>query len=160
MPSGRGCALRCTTCRVPVASGCETPPKRLGVKTRGAPLPVGVKTRGAPLPVGVKTRGAPLPGYRASRHHETTLGIRRGAVRHARCPNFLGLFRNANTRLLHAKPTATLRRYSCPSSSTTTPLLKWLTPMTARTSACGWRCPMRGDDFKNENTTMLGEKKM
>ena len=23
----------------PVASGCETPPKRLGVKTRGAPLP-------------------------------------------------------------------------------------------------------------------------
>ena len=29
--------------------------------------------------------------------HETTLGIRRGAVRHARFPNFSGLIRNANT---------------------------------------------------------------
>ena len=85
----------------PAASGCETPPKRLGVKTRGAPS----------------------PGYRASRHHETTLGIRRGAVRQARFPNFWACL--------------AMRTHAIFTHPTIQPLRKLQPPGTIWRTACG-----------------------
>jgi len=130
--------------------------------------PVGVGVHCGTLPAGSprqprgvnttpkKARGenprSPAPGYsaQASRHHETSRVPGEGkpskrACRTAPRPNFMILSRNANTRQVHAQPLTPSHKDPCPSSSTTIPLLQWLMPMTPRTNACGWRCPINAE---------------